>query len=240
MRSDYEVLMIFDLILAVIFIVLIAVNIHRGAAKSIANILAIVISYIASTALGKIIAAAVYDGMVRPALNQAVSNALSNVSTDAANTVVNSLPTWLTGLLNVSGDDLSNLLAEPISNVNGTITNAVDAAVKPVAIGLLTFFITIILFFLFLIVLRFLLVRPLARVFRFPVLNAINRILGAVIGIVDAILLVSMLAYLTKLILVNIGSNSTWFNESTIYNSFIFYHFYSGNIFTWVSSLVTG
>ena len=232
--------MIFDIILIVIFLILIAVNIWRGAAKSLANILSAVIAYFAATALGQVIAAWTYDGLVKPAISQAVSNALTNVSADAANTVVNSLPTWLTGLLDVSGDDLSNVLAEPLANVNGTITNAVDAAVKPVAIGLLSFFITVILFLIFLLILRVILVKPLVRLFRFPILNGINRFLGAVIGFVDAFLLVSMLAYLTKLILVNIGSHLTWFNESTIYNSFIFYHFYSGNIFTWIGSMVSG
>ena len=232
--------MIFDIILVVIFIVLIVVNIHRGAARSLAGILATVLSYIGATALGKLIASAMYSNLVRPALEKAVSDAVANVSTDAAGTVVDSLPSWLTGLLNLTSDDFSNILSEPIANVNQTITKAVDAAVQPVANGLMTFFITIILFFVFMILLRLILVKPMVKLFRFPGLNAVNRVLGAVIGIVDALLLVSMLAYLTKLILQNIGSNSGWFNESTIYNSFIFYHFYSGNIFTWISSWIIG
>ena len=232
--------MIFDIILVVIFIVLIVINIHRGAAKSLAGILATVLSYIGATALGKMLAAATYSGLVRPALDKAVSDAVSNVSADAAGSVLESLPKWLTGLMDISSDDFTNILSGPIANVNQTVTKAVDAAVQPVAEGLLTFFITIILFFVFMILLRFILVKPLVRLFRFPGLRAINRVLGAVIGVIDALLLVCMLAYLMKLILQNIGSNSTWFNESTIYNSFIFYHFYSGNIFTWISSLVTG
>ena len=89
-------------------------------------------------------------------------------------------------------------------------------------------------------ILQRIMVRPLVRLFRFPVLNVINRVGGAVIGLIDAVLLVCMLAYLTKLIIVNVGSNSSWFNESTINNSFIFYHFYSGNIFTWIGSLISG
>ena len=90
--------MIFDIILVVIFIVLIVINIHRGAARSLAGILATVLSYIGATALGKMLAAATYSGLVRPALDKAVSDAVSNVSADAAGSVLESLPKWLTGL----------------------------------------------------------------------------------------------------------------------------------------------
>ena len=89
------------------------------------------------------------------------------------------------------------------------------------------------------IILQRILVRPLSHLFRFPVLNVINRVGGAVIGLIDAVLLVCMFAYLTKLIIVNVGTSSSWFNESTINNSFIFYHFYSGNIFTWIGSMIS-
>ena len=90
------------------------------------------------------------------------------------------------------------------------------------------------------LLLRLVLVKPLIALFRFPVLNTLNRVAGGVIGFIDAVLVVSMAAYLIKLILVNIGSNSTWFNEETINKSFIFSHFYSGNIFTWIGSLISG
>ena len=232
--------MIFDLILIIIFIVLIAINIRRGAAKSLARIITTIAAYAVAAALGTVFSASMYNTLVRPALSRAVTNAVSGVSVNAAGSVVQALPTWLTGLLNITTEDFTNLLAEPMSGVSDTISQAVNTAVQPVAMGLLTFFITIIIFFIFALILRKLFVRPLAAIFRIPGLNVINRFLGAVIGFADAFLLVSMLAYLTKLILVNIGTDSTWFNESTIYNSFIFYHFYSGNIFTWITSALAG
>ena len=232
--------MIFDIIVILIFITLIIINVVRGAAKSLAGILTVVVSYFASTALGKMAGAYLYDIFVKPALTQAVTNAVSNVSADAANGVVSALPSWLTGLLSISAEDFSKLLKEPINNVSGTVSDAVNQAVQPVATGILTFFITILLFLIIWIILRKILVKPIVGLFRLPVLNFINRLLGFVLGAVDAFLLVSMLAYLTKLIIGCMSIRSSWFNESTIYNSFIFYHFYSGNIFTWISSLITG
>lgn len=232
--------MIFDVFVILIFIGLIILNIYRGAARSLARFIASLISYFAATAIGQWLSLLAYNLIVQPAIEKAVANAVNGVSGDAAEGIVSALPSWLTGLADLKAEDITNAFSEPISNVNGTITDAVNTAVKPVACGILTFFITILVFLFFMLILQKILVKPLAALFRFPVLNVINRVAGAIIGLIDAVLLVCMAAYLIKLILVNVGSDSSWFNESTINNSFIFYHFYSGNIFTWISSLIAG
>ena len=232
--------MIFDIILIAVFIILIIVNVWRGFARSLASVIAAVASYFAAAALGGLIANFIYDSLIQPAVKKAVNEAIVNVSNQTADGVVSSLPSWLTGLLNISSKDFSKLLEQPISNASGSIADAVNSAIRPIATGIIMVMVTIILFLLLIIILRKLITKPLVHLFRFPVLNFVNRFLGAVIGFVDAFLLVSMFAYLTKLIIVNTSPQSSWFNESTIYNSFIFYHFYSGNIFSWISSLILG
>ena len=232
--------MIFDIILIAVFIILIIVNVWRGFARALASIIAVVASYFGATALGGILAGYIYDSLIHPAVIKAVNDAIVSVSDQTANGVVSSLPSWLTGLMNISAEDFSELLEQPISNASDTIAAAVDSAVRPIAVGIVTTLATIILFLLLMIILKKLITKPLVRLFRFPVLNFVNRFLGAVICFVDAFLLVSMLAYLSKLIIENASPQSSWFNESTIYNSFIFYHFYSGNIFSWIVSLIPG
>lgn len=232
--------MIFDIILIAIFIILIIVNVWRGFARSLASIIAVIVSYFSAAALGGLLAKYIYSTFVQPAVTKAVNEAIANVSTQTADGVVSSLPSWLTGLLSISSQDLTKVMEKPISEASGTIADAVNAAVCPVATGIITVMATVILFLLFVIILRKLITKPLVGLFRFPVLNFVNRFLGALIGFVDAFLLVSMLAYLTKLIIMYAAPQSSWFNESTIYNSFIFYHFYSGNIFSWIVSLITG
>ena len=80
--------------------------------------------------------------------------------------------------------------------------------------------------------LKLLVVRPVLKLFELPGIRGVNRFFGGVIGFVDAFLLVSLLAYLLRLLMPAVSSQNGILNESTIYNSFIFYHFYSGNIFT--------
>ena len=232
--------MIFDIILIAIFIILIIINVWRGFARSLASILAVIISYFSAAALGRLIAGFIYTTFVQPAVTKAVNEAVASVSTQTADGVVSALPSWLTDLLNFSSQDYAKLLDQPIDKASGAIADAVNAAVQPVATGIITAVATVILFLLLVIILRFLITKPLVHLFRFPVLNFFNRFFFFLFGFVDAFLLVSMLAYLTKLIIVNAHPQSSWFNESTIYNSFIFYHFYSGNIFSWLMSLITG
>ena len=232
--------MIFDVILVIVFILLIVINIHRGALRALAGILASVIAYIAATALGTALSGTVYDSVISPGISKAVAQAASDAGTAAAGNIADALPKWLSGLIGASDSDLSKLLEQPISGAGDAVAQAIDAAVRPIAIGFLTILITLILFLIFFIILRFLFARPLSRLAELPVINGINRFFGGIIGFIDAFLLVSMAAYLIRLILSNSGTRFGWLSESTIYNSFIFYHFYSGNIFTWLSSLIGG
>ena len=230
--------MIYDIILVLIFLVLIIVNVYRGAARSLAGIIVSIISYLAATSLGKILSSLIYDKMLRGAVDNAVTKALSNLGTDAVAKFNENAPSWITGILKSSGIDLSSIISNNVNATSGNVSNALNQAIRPMAVNMLAFILTIVLFILICLLLRFIIVKPLLRVFRLPIINGLNRLLGGVIGFVDAFLIVSLLGYLLKLLLPTFESNSGIFNESTIYNSFIFYHFYSGNIFTAILSWI--
>ncbi|WP_407386192.1 CvpA family protein [Ruminococcus sp.] len=232
--------MIFDIFLIAVFILLIIINIRRGALRALAGVLASLISLFASTALGTVLAETVYTSLFYPAISKSIVNAVSEKGADVAGKVADSLPKWLSGVLDAAGGDVAKILEQPIANAGDSVAKAVDTAIRPIAISLLTFCITLVLFLIFFIILRFLIAKPLQKVAELPVINGINRFFGALIGLLEAFLIVSMAAYLIKLVLSHSGSQFGWFSESTIYNSFIFYHFYSGNIFIWISSLFIG
>lgn len=232
--------MIFDLFVVLIFIGFIALNVYRGAARSLARFIASAISYLAATAIGQWLSQWAYEVFAKPTIEKCVSDAVNNVSGDTAESIVSALPSWLTGIADLKAEDISNAFSDPISNATGTITDAVNEAVKPVACSLLAFFFTILVFLILMLILQKVLVKPLVALFKFPVLNALNRIAGGLIGLIDAVLVVCMAAYLIKLILGNSATSSTWFNEETINQSVIFRHFYNGNLFTWIGSLISG
>ena len=230
--------MIYDVILVVIFAALILFNCRRGAAGALAGIATALVSYGAATALGRYLSVMAYDAFISPAINRAVTDAVDSIGTNAANSVADAIPSWLSGMLGLSGADVSALLSESVAGTADTVTNSVQAAVQPAVVNLLTVLLTILLFFIISFLLRKLVVKHVLKLFNIPVIRTVNKLLGGVIGFVDAFLLVSMLAYLLKLLMPNISDGTGILNESTIYNSFIFYHFYSGNIFATLTSWI--
>lgn len=230
--------MIYDVILVLIFIGFIIFNTMRGASRSLAGILISIASFISASFLGKFISFKIYDAMLRPAVNNAVTSSVSNVTDNAVSKAIEALPSWLSGLVKTSGVDISGFLDGKLSGTAEAAGNAVNEAIRPIAVDVMTCLMTLVLYLLIHLLLSRFLARPLLRVFRLPVIRTLDRLLGAVLGFANAFLIVSLLAYLLKLLIPHIGSQSGILNESTIYNSFIFYHFYSGNIFTAITSWI--
>ena len=226
--------MIYDVILVGIFLLLIIINAHRGAAKALAGLVCSMISYLAATALGKIVSTLIYDSIVRPAVDKAVVDALNNTASNTLESVTDSIPAWIAGILKLNSIDLSSI----VNQNSSVVTKAVNDALRPAAVSLISFLVTILFFFIIYFLLRVVVMNPVLRLFELPVIRGVNRFFGAVIGFIDAFLLVSLLAYLLRLLMPAINSQGGILNESTIYNSFIFYHFYSGNIFTAITSAI--
>ena len=230
--------MIYDIILILIFLVFIIVYAIRGASKSLARIIASVLSYLAATYLGRILSVIIYDGILKKVMINTVTNALQNTGANAIDTIGQSMPSWLSGLLSAAGVDISAIVDEKLAAAGNTAGEAISDAIRPAIIDVLTFILTIIMFMFIYLVLSRLLIKPLMGVFKLPGVRTVDVILGGAIGFINALLVVSLLAYLLKLFLPYIGSASGIFNESTVFNSRIFYHFYNGNIFTWLVSWI--
>ena len=226
--------MIYDVILVGIFLLLIIINAHRGAAKALSGLVCSMISYLAATALGKIVSTLIYDSIVRPAVDKAVVDALNNTASNTLESVTDSIPAWIAGILKLNSIDLSSI----VNQNSSVVTKAVNDALRPAAVSLISFLVTILFFFIMYFLLRVVVMNPVLKLFELPVIRGVNRFFGAVIGFIDAFLLVSLLAYLLRLLMPAINSQGGILNESTIYNSFIFYHFYSGNIFTAITSAI--
>lgn len=230
--------MIYDVFTIALIITLIVVGVKRGALRTLAGLLVNFFGYMLAMSISRMIAQYVYDTFIRPTIYDSVSQSLTDFTDHTVGNAVDSLPQFLRTLLKLSGSDVTESLSGPMETVSDTACASVDSAVQPVVVAVLGFLLTMLLFGLLSFVLRRLAVKPLIGLFeRVPVIRGANRVLGGVIGFVNGLLVVSIIAGLLNLLLPYIKSNSTVFNESTIYNSYIFYYFYSGNIFTAVTSI---
>ena len=230
--------MIFDLITIAIFITLVIIGYARGAAKSLIGIVMSFVSYLLASMLAKIIASWVYTTFILPVVTRSVTDTIAGVASGASNDIATYMPQWLLLALKMSDKDISDVFLSTGSDLSKKAVDVIDSSVQPVIVGFIALLLTLLLYLLIQLLLRKLAVKPILGLFELPVLNTLNRVLGALLGLIEALIIVSMFAYLLKLILPYIHSDVSFLNESTIYNSFIFYYFYSGNIFAALTSWI--
>ena len=231
--------MIYDIILAAIFILFIIIGLRRGAAQSLAGVIAAFISYTGATFLGKLLSVNIYNMILRPTIHDTVVNTVSDFSHQTLDDSLAKIDFSAIDFLNIQ-DTLKGIVSEkmnqPIEDISVNAGQTAETVVEPIVIGIMSFFITIFLFFLFYVLLRKFIVPLLLKVFKLPVIRQIDMALGVVLGVVEAFLLVCMLAYLLRLIIPQISTDIPLLQEETIYKSFIFKHLYDGNIFSTFAS----
>ena len=233
--------MIFDLILLVIITIFVIIGVKRGFAAALIGIVISFVSYLAAAWVGRSLAKLFYENIIYPAIRGSIVDAVDKLATGVVGTVdeaARTLPGWLSGILSLSGKALDIDASGVTADISDTAINAVDTTARPMIVGFISVLLTIILFLLFCVLLKWIFKKPILKLFELPVINKVNMALGGVLGFLEGFLAVCMLAALLKLVLPYIDSQTSFLNESTIYNSFIFYHIYSGNIFTAILPLL--
>ena len=231
--------MIYDVILVAIFITFAIIGYFRGAAKALIGIVVSFVAYAVASIPARLVSGWIYNTMIAPAVHDSVVNTVQSTASGVSDQASALLPGWLSGLLQLSGADIPGTINAAGADLSETAATGVNSVVEPLVSGFLSMILTIGFFFLIRFLLLKLAVIPLIGISKLKVLSTLNKALGAALGLAEAFVVVSMLAYLLRLILPYIHGDAAFLNESTIYNSFIFYYFYSGNIFAaltgWIS-----
>lgn len=221
--------MIYDVVVIVILLISLIVGYNRGAAKMLVSMLSGLVSFILAALLGDFCAGLVYDSYLSSAIINSVSSAVSNSS--AGELITAELPPFVSFAMMLTGFDYNNALKTSLDSLPQAIATGFETAIKPVVMSVLTFVLTLLIFLLIYFVLRAVLKAVLGFVFRLPILRGVNKFFGAVLSLFGSLIFVSFLAFLLNIIMPYLTDIPFWLSESTIYNSYIFYHFYSGNIF---------
>lgn len=230
--------MIFDIILILLFLLLIFLGYRRGAAKTLLGITSSFVSYLAATSAAKFLAVGIYNTFIGGNVKSEVSSAV-NGAEGSLSDALSSLPEWIRNVLGMTSGDIAKDITAGTPNLAEKAAVNVNSAVQPIFEGFISVLLTILLFLVFSFLIKKFIVPPLLAILqKLPIVKTADKVLGAVLGAVEALLTVCMLAYLFKLVLPYISNDYGFLNESTIYNSFIFYHFYSGNIFAILTSWI--
>ncbi len=178
-----------DLIIAVVCVLFVAIGAHRGFIRSAAHFLGAVFAASFAGILGGPVAQWLFDMLFRPALVERIGESLIELGNGDTYTMVQgvfaSLPDFLIRALE-SGGVTAASVTEAMAAQSGQAADLVASALAPVFVGFLKVLVVIVLFCLFMVLVR-VVSNLLAAAFRLPVLNAVDGLLGGVFGLFLAV-----------------------------------------------------
>lgn len=178
-----------DLIIVVVCVLFVAIGAHRGFIRSAAHFLGAVIAASFAGLLGGPVAQWLFDTLFRPALVERIGESLTELGNGDTYTMVQgvfaSLPDFLIRALESGGVTAAGV-TEAMAAQSGQAADLIASALAPVFVGFLKVLVVIVLFCLFMVLVR-VVSNLLATAFRLPILNAVDGLLGGVFGLFLAV-----------------------------------------------------
>lgn len=222
--------MILDIIVIAIIILSLIIGYKLGAARALLTLVGYIVSFLLATFFGEYLANFIYSTYLGPSIVTSVSDSISN-QFDNSLVSIEQLPAFVRFSINLTGFDCDLSKYKDTSTVPQAIASGFESAVKPIVISVLSFVLIAVIFLIVFLLYRIFILKILLKLFKLPIIHSIDSVLGAVCSLIIAVLLISFVAFLLKMIMPFTTDMPYILSESTIYNSYIFYHFYSGNIF---------
>ena len=224
-----------DIGFVIIILLCVVLGYKKGFFKSIAGFIGAVIAMFLAWVLAGLIANALYQGIFREKLIDHISAVLSNDALasfpEKAAQVVANLPGFLSNTLNNQGIT-SSQIEQSLQAAGNNAAPATADLISPAVIWLLQLLLTVILFFILVILVR-LVIKLIGNVFRLPVLRQVDGILGGLFGIFKGVVYIFLVCILLQLLMPVIGNSSEPMKQ-VLDNSFIYqFIFYNNPITSW-------
>ncbi len=180
---------VLDGIIVAICLVCVMVGIRRGFIKSIVHFLGSIIAVCLSSVLGGMLAKWLFDTMFREAMVEKINTSLQGLGAEnagqAAEQILTQLPDFIVRALEEAGitaATISGGITAQSSQAAGMITDYL----APVFVSFLKVLAVIVLFFLFMTLVR-ILASMVGHMLRLPVLSQVDGLLGGVFGFLLAL-----------------------------------------------------
>ena len=224
-----------DIGFVIIILLCVVFGYKKGFFKSIAGFIGAVIAMFLAWVFAGLIANALYQGVFREKLIDNISAVRSNAAwasfPEKAAQVVANLPGFLSNTLNNQGIT-SSQIEQSLQAAGNNAAPATADLISPAVIWLLQLLLTVILFFILVILVR-LVIKLIGNVFRLPVLRQVDGILGGLFGIFKGVVYIFLVCILLQLLMPVIGNSSEPMKQ-VLDNSFIYQLiFYNNPITSW-------
>ncbi|MCI9576897.1 MAG: CvpA family protein [Clostridiales bacterium] len=220
-----------DILLAALLLSFFFAGLRTGLVRSLIGFLGSIAALIAAICLGNLIANWMYTGLFRSSLVDTIRSAISGQGAatveQQAQSVLSALPSFLSNALQNMGVTSQQLGASITDSSDAAAQSAADF-VSPVIVHLTALGLTILLFIGFRIGIYFL-ARLIDGVFRLPVLNTINRILGGAFGLLKGGVVAFLLATVVLVAAPLLSMETAGSVHKTIEASYLCRWFYDNN-----------
>ena len=217
--------LLLDGVLVVIALVVIVKYDQKGFVQGLISFIGFVLAIVISALLADLIADWIYDRFIHKALMNGLKSVGRSISGGQINAVLKYVPAILLNLLTAKyGDSYPSLLQNAVESQKDAASYISESIVAPAVTPIMTSLIFFVLFLLLMIAVR-LLSRLFQNVGEIPMVGVINVMLGAILGILAAILVLSMIIKAATMLSSINGGEGLLIDKNLIRKSYIYRFF---------------
>lgn len=232
-----------DAITVIVFVLFVLTNYKKGFLGSIFETIGIVASVVLSSLIAPLVSNLIYNNVIAPSLIHNIEHALKAVS-DSSSTaqqvevIFNQLPQFAENGLSTLGISKENILYHA-SQTGLDLPRAIESMAKPVFLNFITTVCSAVLLFVIMLALLSV-IKLLTKSLNIMGLGFLNKIGGAVIGVVKSVFLFMILAFVIYICVSVMPTEAAEAVHDQIKNTTIFKYFFDINIPNAIISGLTG
>ena len=199
-----------DAVIVVIFLLFIILGVKRGFVRSVLDLVGTLAAMLVSMWFSGIAAQWVFSTFLQESLTRQIAEALQAApAADAAEAVLSVVPEILRGGMEAFGIT-SDAINQAVAGTSGQAAEAVVAVLSPMVVSVLRGLFALVLFVFLLVIFR-ILSGVVCRIFRLPVLRQLDKGLGILLGVAQAVLITVLLCFCAQAL---ISVSSPWLVET--------------------------
>ncbi|MBR1730994.1 MAG: CvpA family protein [Ruminococcus sp.] len=222
--------MILDITIVVFVLLLAFIGLKRGIAKTLYGVICIAAAGILAYLGGRLLAELIYNNLILKSITESIKTSFESAAVSSGNVsngIFDSIPNFLSGILislGITQKGFATTLDTASDFSQKAATAAVDKVISPVIISVLSFFIIILLFIIIFLILKFVVGRQILKIFKLPVINWINSLLGFIFGFCEGALIVFIV--ITIIRISAFFADSSFISKELIDSSLLFNSIY--------------
>lgn len=224
---------ILDIMVISVVVIFVISGYKRGILSSVSHFVGAAVASVLSAFVASLIANNFYYNYIQQKIIELVEEkmpqtTLTTSSMDISNALMNDLPDFAKNAFDLVGIDRTKL-ADEISNTKISVPEFVEELICPIILKLITVILALALFTIIVAVIS-LFTRSLTSSINFNCLSQVDKIFGAFLGILAAVVIIMILSLVLYILMVFLPPDSAKVLRESIDSTFLIKYIYNINI----------